>query len=221
MTEIPSIRKFMFDRSFSEGLDVEDKPLFTHEQLEAAKQEGYKTGYNEGKAAVQDDLQTKSNELVKKLEQKISALMKELSSRQQNQQDDIADISLMIASKILPDYVSKQGSDEVMALLSKVIHDMAHEPRFVIRISELQFETMNKMIKTMAENQAYTGQISIVGDPAMGPSDCKIEWADGGLERNVQDFLKEIDSAVARIKGLQEPLLGKPSEDENNPEASV
>ena len=43
----------------------------------------------------------------------------------------------------------------------------------------------------------------LLSDDGLGISDCRIEWADGGAERNVERIWKDVEELVSRA--LHEP----------------
>ncbi len=53
--------------------------------------------------------------------------------------------------------------------------------------------------------KAYEGKVVILGDADLGPSDCRIEWADGGIERDVRALWEEIDHVLAEVQTIEHP----------------
>ena len=51
-----------------------------------------------------------------------------------------------------------------------------------------------------------------MADPALGPSDARIEWADGGAERNTRQLLADIEQAAERMLGAAMTSDGEPPE---------
>jgi flagellar assembly protein FliH len=55
----------------------------------------------------------------------------------------------------------------------------------------------------MAEALGYAGRIVVVTDAGLLATDARIEWANGGVERNVADVWKEIEDAIERYLAMQ------------------
>ena len=45
----------------------------------------------------------------------------------------------------------------------------------------------------------YTGRIILFADPALKAGDARVEWADGGAERDSAAIWRDIDSAIQRF----------------------
>jgi flagellar assembly protein FliH len=74
---------------------------------------------------------------------------------------------------------------------------MVHEPRLVVRVNEAQFDVLNDKISALAGQKAYAGKVVVLADAEIAAGDCRIEWADGGMERNTATMMQKIEKAVA------------------------
>jgi len=202
MTTTEQARKFLFDLSFDNGCNKfndekeKPKPTYTQEQLDETKQQAYNEGVTAGKAAEQEAQAKKVADLLTRLDAKIGSVIQEGQAVWQEQLEQMQAVALVIARKILPSYVAQHGVDEIDALVAKVIAEMSREPRLVFRVNEGRFDEMSTRINAMAKQAAYAGKLVILGDPDIGESDCRIEWADGGIERDLRKVWQEIDRIV-------------------------
>lgn len=202
------VKKYLFDLAFddlvgSDGVEREKpKPTFTQEQLEAAQKEAYENGVSAGKKAVLESQQQYTNLLLNEINDKLLDLGKQAQSIWQQQLLELHQVALVIARKIMPTYIERNGTQEIEAIVSKVIKDMSREPRLVIRVSEDKFDEASQRINKIAEGQAYEGKVVILGDAELGSSDCRIEWADGGIERDVRTLWEEIDRVLSEIQTM-------------------
>jgi flagellar assembly protein FliH len=51
-------------------------------------------------------------------------------------------------------------------------------------------------LERMAEASGFTARLIVIGDPAMGAGDCRIEWGEGGAERDTNRLLEDVSRAV-------------------------
>lgn len=196
------VKKYLFDLAFDDIVEggperEKPKPTFTQEQLEAAQKDGYEQGVSAGKKAVLESQQQYTNLLLGEINDKLLDLQKTSESVWQNQLAEMNQVALVIARKIMPRYVEANGLDEITAIVGKVIKDMSREPRLVIRVGEAQFDQTSEEINKIAQSKAYEGKVVILADDQLGPSDCRIEWADGGVERDVRTLWEEIDKILS------------------------
>ncbi len=202
MVDAPPLRKFMFDRSFDGGAGaqtVERRVPVTlkPEQLDALKKESFDAGFVEGQKAGLDQQTHKLHTAVTHLDARLGELMQHLVHDQQSRDAEIRNAVLAIAKKFLPDMTSRHGLQEIQAMLAEVIAEMAHEPRLVVRVHETEFDSLNSRIAEITAQKAYAGKVVVLADADIAAGDCRVEWADGGIERNVQATWKNIDNAVA------------------------
>lgn len=204
-------KKYLFDLTFdspeSRATSERDKPkpTFTEEQLEAAKKEAYAEGAAAGKKAALEDQQQHMNALLTQINKHLAVVIQQSLDEWQRQLAQMQQIALVIARKIMPRYVERNGLDEIEAIITKVVTEMSREPRLVFRVCEAQFDDAKARINAIAEQAAYAGKLVILGDPELGQSECRIEWADGGIERDLKTLWQDIDRVLEEVQAL-DPL---------------
>ena len=55
------------------------------------------------------------------------------------------------------------------------------------------------MIESVAGATGFSGRVAVVADPALGQDDARVEWSDGGVERNTAQIWQEIEAAIQRV----------------------
>jgi flagellar assembly protein FliH len=195
------VRKFMFDRSFDDASIIhraqERKPvLMKPEQVDALKKECYDNGFEAGKVTGQNEQIIQLDELMLRVEQNILRLVDNLANIVREQDTQTRQLVLAIAKKILPDFTAKNGLQEIEALLGDTIRDMAREPRLVVRVHENMFDTVNERVQALATQRAYPGKVIVLADSEVASGDCRVEWADGGVERNTQSTWNKIQETI-------------------------
>lgn len=194
------VRKFMFDRSFDPGAiqrPPERKPVtLKPDEFDALKQESYESGFAAGQQAGADEHARKLLAVMERVVGKLDeAIAQQVEARKQ-QENDIQALAMAIARKILPDYLAKHGMGEMEAVLSRTLAEMIHEPRIVVRVHEPQFDDVNARIHAITTQKAYAGKIIVLADADIRPGDCRVEWADGGIERNTESTMKDIEAIL-------------------------
>jgi flagellar assembly protein FliH len=201
MADTPPARKFLFDRSFDDGSTAarghERKPVtLKPEQVDALKKEAYDAGLVAGQKAVGDAKTEQLAELMGQIEKSLHALVDNVAMIHKQQKDLVGALVLSVARRILPDYTGRHGLQEIQALLDDTITEMVHEPRLVVRIHLSQFDAANTYLQAMAAQKAYAGKIVVLADTNVAIGDCRIEWADGGVERDTEATWKKVEHAL-------------------------
>lgn len=69
----------------------------------------------------------------------------------------------------------------------------------------------------MAQASGYPGEIILINEPMAHISDCRVEWANGGAERNFSKLLETIESTLQLfIEAPENPT--SVTDGENDPE---
>jgi flagellar assembly protein FliH len=174
--------------------------VFTAQEMEAARTTAYETGYNAGQKAIMENQQQYLNVLLSQLDQQLSHLIANSRQQWQRQLTYMQEMAMAIVRKTMPAYAETHGLEEIEALVTQVMAEMAHEPRLVIRIGEAQFDAVSAKINSIAEQKAYMGKIAVLCENDLGPADCRVEWADGGIERDMKTIWEYIDRLMENAK---------------------
>ncbi len=191
----------MFERSFDNAGVVhrapERKPvLMKPEQIDALKKESYDIGFAAGKAAGKEEQIAQQTFVLGKIDQNASTLIKNISAVAQEQEQQTRYLALAIAKKILPFFTKQNGIQEIEALVNDALREMAREPRLVVRVSVGEFDVLNEKIQNIATQRAFPGKLVILADDAVASGDCRIEWADGGIERNTPATMAAVETTL-------------------------
>ena len=65
--------------------------------------------------------------------------------------------------------------------------------------------TAKEKLEENARMRGFEGRLVVTPDEAMAPGDCRIEWADGGVNRDEAATLSAIDELVARYVAARSP----------------
>jgi flagellar assembly protein FliH len=206
-------RKFMFEKSFDHGANAaarapERKPVtLKPEQYDALKKEAYDLGFASGQKAGADEMAQRQLVALARIEEQVTHLLQNFVEFQSARDAEMRSAIVAIAKKMLPAYVARHGVQEIEATLKDVIGEMVHEPRLVVRVHETQFDIINTRVQEVANQKAYAGKIVVLADETLAVGDCRVEWADGGIERNAAATWSDIEKVVAPDQpstGIQE-----------------
>ncbi|MGE3622558.1 MAG: FliH/SctL family protein [Bdellovibrionales bacterium] len=202
MADTP-MRKFMFERSFADStghvVSARDRrPVtLTPEQVDALKKEAHDAGFAAGRKSAAEDQAQYLNVTVTQIAGHIAKLLQQTEADRQEKEVRVREAVLAIARKVLPDFNQRHGLQEIEAIIAGIIGEMSSEPRLVVRVNETQFDSIDGSVKSITTQQGYAGKVVFLADPDVAPNDCRVEWADGGIERNLESLWRNIAQAVA------------------------
>ena len=83
----------------------------------------------------------------------------------------------------------------------------------MVRVNDTLHETAKRELEEIARTRGFDGRLVVVAEPEIAVGDCKIEWADGGVVRDMAETEKSIGEAVQRYLGVRRsavlPELGE------------
>ena len=183
----------------------EPPPGFSEDDLNAARVQGYDEGYRAGEAAAKqqaaESRQHKLGLLGESIAAQIEALLHAEAERRAAAEADSIAIAHEIAKTILPAYAERYGLHEITKMIERHMAERVEEPRLAIRVADEMLDDVRNWTEPMAQRFGFEGKLVLLADPQLGPQDCLIEWADGGVERRLDATWQNIDESVAEATG--------------------
>lgn len=72
-----------------------------------------------------------------------------------------------------------------------------------VRVNEGLHERARDELDGIARAAGFEGRLVVMAEPDIAPGDCRIEWADGGVKRDLAAIEAAIAEAVARYVAAQ------------------
>jgi len=197
-------QKFLFDLSFdapaAEPAAVVEEPpqAISPEELTAARAAGFEEGRRTAladAAAAQDAAIAATLPIIA---DRLTALLSGLDDIRDDSERAAAELAVAIARKFVPALTRRGALDEVTALAAECLREALHEPRVAVRVPDAVFEAIRDRLDALKTAAGFEGRIVVLAEETMQGADCRIEWADGGAERDEARLWREIDAAVER-----------------------
>lgn len=223
----PTVRKFTFDVRFDEPDPSERQPVladllvseappppvpdpeppvpeepppvvFSEEELEFAREEAYVAGHA---AALQESAASMERFIADALKHCAESIG-DLSGNTEPIADAATATAIQvvheICRKLLPHTADDYAIREIVALVRSLLPELSEQSRILVHANPHMVDILRKRLAETITKTGFEGRITLVGDPDLLPADTRIEWADGGAERNMTRMLDEIDTLVER-----------------------
>ena len=128
----------------------------------------------------------------------IQVLLERQARMTERMKQDAAVLAQAIASHLAPALIRETPLAEFEALVETCFADLHGEPRVVIKVAPSLVEPMQEKVTALAARLSPSNEVLVAGDPALTEMDCRIEWSDGGLERDYSRLETLIAEAVQR-----------------------
>lgn len=187
-----------------EALEQAVKPVFTQDEMDAAKaaarEDGYRTGFEEGRAAAWQEAMQSVEKQTSDTLNVIANSVKELLARSQNDSQAAfaaaVDFAMAVCRKAVPALSERHATGEIAALLEKNFRFLKDEPKISLRLNPQLADRIKPMLAALVKRESFGGQIAVVRDDSLPVGDCRIEWKNGGLERKTQDVLNQTEELL-------------------------
>lgn len=198
--------------TFDEDFDNNSGSSLSRNKLEDIRTNAYEEGLNNGRTEILTGLEQSCDVLL----QNILAATQNLSARQTEQMSlmnkEAAKLAYAIIEKLAPAAVAQTPLEEIELLVNQCLKNSPLEPRLVIRVDEAIITSLHEKIEKMKQDSGYPGQIVLIGEPMAHISDCRVEWANGGAERDFNNLMSTIESTV-------QLFIDAPDSDHTGPKA--
>ncbi len=190
-------RKFTFDQRFddpgprAQTAQPRAKKFYSPEEVEEAYQRG--RGSLEATAA-----QSQSLALGRIAEAAMTAIS-QLDALAAEARAEALNVAMAAARRIADAALDRFPLDVVEHTIRQCLAEAAHEPRIVIRVGMALADDLKTRIAAIADEIGFAGRIVITPDPRASAADCRLEWTDGGVERNAASIAERIESALDRF----------------------
>jgi flagellar assembly protein FliH len=193
--------KFNFDTVFGEDGEVvrtivrqRPKTSFTPDEVAALQQEAFAQGAQNAEAAANAALA----EAFKGMSRRLDTLLRAQSMAIAELRAEMAGLAVAIARKVAGHAMARYPMDELEPAIAKVLHDYHDETRLVIRVAPTLCATVQARIDAIASEQGFAGRAIVAAEPALGGCDTRIEWADGGVERDISSIFATLEQEIQR-----------------------
>lgn len=202
MANLDMAKKFDFSNSF----DSNERGMvaardFTLADMERAKGEAFEEGRAAGAAEQRAASEHASAVALDAISARLRDLFGHLDALRSNIESEALEAVFAITQKLVPHFVEKHGTEEIEGLVRECLSSVYDEPRVVIRAHDAILDHIKSRLEDLVSTSGFGGKVVLFADPTIGPQDCRIEWADGGTERNAARLWQDIEATIARALG--------------------
>ena len=191
--------RFLFDQEFDANGRARPRAraeTFDEDDLAAARAQAYADGEQAGMAAAASGVEANAAQVLERIAESLQGTAQDFTSFAEDWRRDTADIAVSIGRKLAMKLIAEQPMAEIEAMVLDCVGQLREEPRLVIRVSGAVADAIRDRIDHIATRTGFEGHLVVLPDETMTDQDCRIEWAQGGIERSVEDTEAAINRAV-------------------------
>jgi flagellar assembly protein FliH len=201
----PGPTRFQFDTVFAadnvRGLSGGSKgrSTFAADEVESIRKEAHATGRQEALAEATHAQAVALSAIA----QSATALIEQFDRHIERVRQDSAALALVVARKLAGGALLIAPQIELERFLSDCLHKLYREARLVVTVTPDNADYLRSRLEDLVAQNGFSGRIVIMPEPAMGPGDCRIEWAEGGIEKNLEATFSSIEERLRQWQPSQ------------------
>lgn len=205
------VRKFEFGQSFDKPAqepvvvdtaafepEPPPPPTYSQAELDEAEHRGFMNGRLEGNRLALERQEHQVALAIADIAGILPTLTRGMAAAVAVIERDAATTLLLAAERLFPRLIAETDTNETALLLERAFHKAVEEPRITIRCPVAVRDAVERLVKEAATDAGYTGKLTIISDPTLSEGGCRVEWSEGGLERDPASLLAAIESALRR-----------------------
>lgn len=198
--------KFLFDIDFAAGPErkpVEPTMTLAEHALKIAEAEA--AAHRRGYADAQADAKVEADRRLAAALEKIATKIGEANTALRTIETELAcqavEVAVAVARKLAPALVAREPFAEISALAHECFRELVAAPHIVARVNDALYAAAREKLEDIARARNFEGRLVVLAEPDIAVGDCRIEWADGGINRDSAAVDAVIGAAVTSYIG--------------------
>src|SRR5277367_1826685 len=191
-------KKFLFDTDFTGG--TEGKPSIALAEHAVKLAEAEATAQARGYAEAQSDAAVESGRRMADALERIAAGLTVandgLHAIETRLECEAVEVAVAVARKLAPALIAREPFAEISALASDCFRQLIAAPHIAVRVNDALYAAAKEKLDDIVRARSFEGRLVVLAEPDITVGDCRIEWADGGANRDSAAADAAISTAV-------------------------
>jgi flagellar assembly protein FliH len=165
--------------------------------LAEARREGYNQGMIEGERSATAQAARQLAASAEDLANRAAAIAAAVDEAKKHTVAESITLAVSVARKLAGGLIDQQPAAEIELLITECLSTIGSVSHLVIRCHPELADAVRDLASARMQTSGFAGRLVVMGDPEIVPGDARIEWADGGIVRDVNKLSAEIDARIA------------------------
>jgi flagellar assembly protein FliH len=200
--------KFLFDLDFAPGAEREATITFSEHTRKLAETEAAarRKGYADAQADAQVESDRRIAQTLERIATNLGAATTALQAIEARLECEAVEVAVAVARKLAPALIEREPFAEIAALAAGCFRELIASPHIAVRVNDSLYAAAREQLDGIARAHGFEGRMVVLGEPGVAAGDCKIEWADGGINRDKAAADTAIGEAVERYISARRSL---------------
>jgi len=182
-------KKFLFDVDFAGPADGKPaEPTITLAEHAARLAEAETAAHAAGYAHAQSDAGVEAGRRMADALERIAAGLTvandALGAIETRLECEAVEVAVAVARKLAPSLIAREPFAEIAALASDCFRQLIAAPHIAVRVNDALYATAKEKLDDIVRARNFAGRLVVMAEPDIAVGDCRIEWADGGINRD-------------------------------------
>ena len=163
------------------------------EKVKNAEQEAFEKGYK----AAQESIEQNTKELLETINTKLIAIIANSNKAEEKAEHEVFTLAKAVVDKLVPGLNDEYATEIVNKFIKDNFNSFKNESKLSFYIHPDIISYVQETIAKLANSYDFEGKISLHKDAGLGKADCRIEWENGGVERNSAELSERVKDLLA------------------------
>jgi flagellar assembly protein FliH len=191
--------RFTFDLDFKHT-DQHDRQVSETAMaalVQQAREDGYAEGFAQGERGVTASAAQALAVAAEMLAARSAEMTVALDDARKMMLREGIELAASVGRKLAAHLMARHPTIEIEMLVAECMAALEGVPHLVIRCAPDLADAVREIALAHMATSGFSGRLVVMGDPDQRLGDCKIEWVDGGLIRDVDAISGEINQRIA------------------------
>ncbi len=174
-------------------------PVFTEDDLEAAKA----IAHNQGKAEGQRDEHAKREQYLadnlKNIAENFETLFAAELYREKQYEEEFIRLALQILEQLAPTLVDQYGQESLKQLIKETLETQAKQSEIRIEVHPDYANDIDQFIENIWTDNDSAPRCKVVANSQIELGGCNMSWKDGGMVRSPSELATKIKSSLETL----------------------
>jgi flagellar assembly protein FliH len=210
--------KFLFENDFANGGSGKPSVLLDEHRakLKEAEAGAFERGFEQAKAEAEADAVQRCTVALEAIAAALAKLDQSLAAVEARLETEAVEVAVAVAGKLAPALIAHEPLAEIAALATGCFRNLVKTPHVAVRVNDALHAVACEKLQDIVQRCGLESRLVVLAEPDIAPGDCKIEWADGGINRDSTAVAAAIEEAVARY--VHARLAGRDASSATAPE---
>jgi flagellar assembly protein FliH len=191
--------KFDFGETFDDfSSGTENEPTWSAAEVETERAQALQLGLEQGRAQALAGIEQKIAESSTAIVKHLTRIDRQVEAAAARIAEEARALALVVGRKLGSELLAQARERDIEALVSEALSLLSDQPHVAIRVNDDLLDGLRTRVEAIARESGYQGKLILLGEPDLDRAGCQIEWADGGMMRDVAHLDADIDRIVRR-----------------------